>query len=88
MSTCRFQSAPPVKGATIGMPVSLIVQHVSIRAPREGGDPRLDRDMLGSMVSIRAPREGGDWPYFAACGNRDVSIRAPREGGDGWNDLI
>ena len=40
---------------------------VSIRAPREGGDPiASELPRLGS-VSIRAPREGGD-PRPGNCG--------------------
>ena len=34
----RFQSAPPVKGATLRLVSLRDVQRVSIRAPREGGD--------------------------------------------------
>ncbi len=33
-----FQSAPPVKGAILGIELSLQIGFVSIRAPREGGD--------------------------------------------------
>ena len=36
---CRkFQSAPPVKGATTSVAHELHIPAVSIRAPREGGD--------------------------------------------------
>ena len=34
----RFQSAPPVKGATSVRVGEMIQSMVSIRAPREGGD--------------------------------------------------
>ena len=33
---------------------------VSIRAPREGGDPNPPSALRIRVVSIRAPREGGD----------------------------
>ena len=77
-----FQSAPPVKGATLSRRHDDWQPSVSIRAPREGGDTVLGRIDPYGNVSIRAPREGGDsfWDLLAAKG--DVSIRAPREGGD------
>jgi len=57
----QFQSARPVKGATCRHPATVILDHVSIRAPREGRDSayfRAKDDLL--VVSIRAPREGRD----------------------------
>ena len=78
----KFQSAPPVKGATAETICLSVRQGVSIRAPREGGDSAICIDTGGTGVSIRAPREGGDlvWGGVASC--NWVSIRAPREGGD------
>ena len=55
-----FQSAPPVKGATRPRTSCGHRGHVSIRAPREGGDVEFSGVALGLEVSIRAPREGGD----------------------------
>ena len=37
----KFQSAPPVKGATERDTLLATAREVSIRAPREGGDQRL-----------------------------------------------
>ena len=33
---------------------------ISIHAPREGGDPKKNRDTKNINISIHAPREGGD----------------------------
>ena len=55
-----FQSAPPVKGATVAFHAGLREDEVSIRAPREGGDSRCTFGLVLLQVSIRAPREGGD----------------------------
>ncbi len=64
MPTCEnvkmFQSAPPVKGATVAPGRMRSHRGVSIRAPREGGDAHHRRHRPGQKVSIRAPREGGD----------------------------
>ena len=56
----KFQSAPPVKGAIGTSPVASHKRHVSIRAPREGGDINVWIIEPLCSVSIRAPREGGD----------------------------
>ena len=56
----RFQSAPPVKGATTTGDPRAFLPAVSIRAPREGGDSSDVRRRGNPRVSIRAPREGGD----------------------------
>ncbi len=55
-----FQSAPPVKGATLLALGANPVPGVSIRAPREGGDTLGEGREQDFVVSIRAPREGGD----------------------------
>jgi len=56
----QFQSAPPVKGAMCAGCLVPLQPRVSIRAPREGGDPTLSESRPLGSVSIRAPREGGD----------------------------
>ncbi len=55
-----FQSAPPVKGATLMPKDNSWPKSVSIRAPREGGDQQTLTMSQPMKVSIRAPREGGD----------------------------
>ena len=60
----RFQSAPPVKGATLATKTRLGDLDVSIRAPREGGDDLDAADFSKIQVSIRAPREGGDGKWY------------------------
>ncbi len=57
-------------------------RRVSIRAPREGGDPPRCVSSGKHAVSIRAPREGGDVHCGGNAQVQAVSIRAPREGGD------
>ncbi len=77
-----FQSAPPVKGATLVNGSCQFISPVSIRAPREGGDFATAVLWVQYKVSIRAPREGGDTMRHKQGGPLTVSIRAPREGGD------
>ena len=58
-------------------------KHISIHAPREGGD--LGKQYLGQrdiVISIHAPREGGDCQYCGRYKQAHISIHAPREGGD------
>ena len=55
-----FQSARPVKGATVANKKRACVCRVSIRAPREGRDYHLYLYHHVLVVSIRAPREGRD----------------------------
>ena len=57
----RFQSAPPVRGATMAMPTRDTDALVSIRAPRERGDGIFRVSSSSTRVSIRAPRERGDY---------------------------
>ena len=55
-----FQSTPPARGATSAHVTYPSATHISIHAPREGGDilPLLGPLLL--PISIHAPREGGD----------------------------
>ena len=78
-----FQSAPPRGGRRRLQIAADQGQHVSIRAPRVGGD--VDGKMGGEagFVSIRAPRVGGDVAEPSVAKTHEfVSIRAPRVGGD------
>ncbi len=56
----KFQSAPPVKAATILDGLGDEIRIVSIRAAREGGDVTDVNNDHRMGVSIRAAREGGD----------------------------
>ena len=59
------------------------LQHISIHAPREGGDKKYVQLQHHKLISIHAPREGGDWrSYCQAALLVCISIHAPREGGD------
>ena len=49
-----FQSAPPVKGATIDPSSEMAANEVSIRAPREGGDLLVTR--MGRVAKSFNPR--------------------------------
>ena len=62
MKKLRFQSTPPARGATDYVPRDMTVKvHISIHAPREGGDVKKAlREMGQNPISIHAPREGGD----------------------------
>ncbi|QTA93762.1 Uncharacterized protein dnm_098700 [Desulfonema magnum] len=81
----RFQSTPPVRGATaFSVNIYICNNPVSIHAPRAGSDKEkaLGRRKFGE-VSIHAPRAGSDARGFL-CGRgmRRVSIHAPRAGSD------
>ena len=45
---CKFQSAPPVKGAMAPTTEIRLLQKVSIRAPREGGDGKFINSVLAA----------------------------------------
>ena len=79
-----FQSTPPARGATARGGYTNIWMHISIHAPREGGDDRVATFGIADIrISIHAPREGGDAEYDPIENyNRFISIHAPREGGD------
>ena len=65
-----------MKGAIRYTAMIAISGMVSIRAPREGGDPQCPRNAARRGVSIRAPREGGDSRNIA--GGEDTSGFNPR----------
>ena len=54
-----FQSTPPARGATVGVGVSFYVQHISIHAPREGGDECLFRVRAATAYFNPRPPRGG-----------------------------
>ena len=61
MSEFLFQSTPPARGATTRLKGVLDEHgHISIHAPREGGDVRGQDRGPRTAISIHAPREGGD----------------------------
>ena len=56
----KFQSTPPVRGATNAVRVIYVVCTISIHAPRAGGDGFPALSLAGFQISIHAPRAGGD----------------------------
>ena len=80
-----FQSTPPARGATLSHLLQTVFGHISIHAPREGGDDGL-KSLPGKFkISIHAPREGGDDKVYVPAASGIISIHAPREGGDLWS---
>ena len=78
-----FQSTRPARGATIVDADGLRVFRISIHAPREGRDYKLDRFVgLLRIISIHAPREGRDGSGRRRERQAEISIHAPREGRD------
>ena len=60
VSTSTFQSTPPAWGATYASALLYLAIHVSIHAPRVGGDTKRSNSCHCRFVSIHAPRVGGD----------------------------
>ena len=60
IKTRKFQSTPPVRGATYVALMEIGSIIISIHAPREGGDGRAASVSRSFHISIHAPREGGD----------------------------
>ena len=68
-----------------------VSSHISIHAPREGGDwSFVVTDSLALKISIHAPREGGDHSLDNEILKQQelISIHAPREGGDATSNSI
>ena len=79
-----FQSAPPVKGATLRDDIQPMTKKVSIRAPREGGDLTSNASGLTlPRFQSAPPVKGATLRLVSLRDVQRVSIRAPREGGDG-----
>ena len=79
----QFQSTPPSRGATRGIPPYHHHLFISIHAPLAGGDLKKSFDLVIVEISIHAPLAGGD------ILRRDIrrqilmiSIHAPLAGGD------
>ena len=78
-----FQSTPPTRAATHGLPVSSdALMLVSIHAAHAGGDTQFAGCPACDRVSIHAAHEGGDVRHAAASRRVTVSIHAAHAGGD------
>ena len=87
----NFNPRPPRGGRRYAEFLDEYETHISIHAPREGGDVALAHpDAALLSISIHAPREGGDSISLALRQLIAISIHAPREGGDysctAWHD--
>ena len=78
----KFQSTPPVWGATWTEAAWGAGPDISIHAPRVGGDCVRLFFAAGLHISIHAPRVGGDARDPDALLDLIISIHAPRVGGD------
>ena len=78
----RFQSTPPVWGATYTKEYIQRCKEISIHAPRVGGD--LLRQGLGLLVAFQStpPVWGATVPIGVVLSLFTISIHAPRVGGD------
>ena len=77
-----FNPRPPC-GGRLTIPVRcFLLEHISIHAPRAGGDGIGAEIVLGAGISIHAPRAGGDDVAIIRDVVADISIHAPRAGGD------
>ena len=82
----RFQSTPPVWGATFKDYHGPNSNDISIHAPRVGGDLEpLPLIAAFLAISIHAPRVGGDIYDPLEASLILISIHAPRVGGDSKN---
>ena len=78
-----FQSTPPARGATPVRCHQEVDRHISIHAPREGGDylyvylPRTPQTFQSTP-----PARGATSSLQSRCQPIHISIHAPREGGD------
>ena len=76
-----FQSTPPARGATACRFGLHYTRHISIHAPREGGDNIIAPKPIKKKISIHAPREGGDHSLFNGMSwPSDFNPRPPRGG--------
>ena len=81
----RFQSTPPARGATPRSPYGTPRPHISIHAPREGGDCRIAASAWSpQQFQSTPPARGATTPPGVLSYQHRISIHAPREGGDGW----
>ena len=79
-----FQPALPARGATAAsLNLAYCLTAISIRAPREGGDPpEYALWVQAAAFQPAHPREGSDGKTFQMIAADMVSTRAPREGSD------
>ena len=63
----NFNPRPPRGGRRILVPDGYCPAHISIHAPREGGDSSQLRLFRPIYISIHAPREGGDCASRRGC---------------------
>ena len=59
-NTMKFQSTRPMRGATHGLRVGMIMLEVSIHAPHAGRDEKICLLLISLYVSIHAPHAGRD----------------------------
>ena len=78
----KFQSTPPVWGATGIVVPAILLEVISIHAPRVGGDIFGTNYYAFCEISIHAPRVGGDGLARLVRTFFRISIHAPRVGGD------
>ena len=82
-SMMLFQSTPPVRGATYWCEECCNNGHVSIHAPRAGGDGHGVRHFTrGKSFNPRPPCGGRQVGFNGVAFQVIVSIHAPRAGGD------
>ena len=78
-----FQSTLPVWGATVFSTRNILVDVISIHAPRVGSDPASNLNkVFGYQISIHAPRVGSDLRLAVVTQMYYISIHAPRVGSD------
>ena len=74
-----FQSTRPARGATELLGRAVLLEYISIHAPREGRDCKNSGYHPCSYISIHAPREGRDCPHRGREQvRRYFNPRAPR----------
>ena len=80
----KFQSTPPVRGATSIRGGRKVACEISIHAPRAGGDCRgLVNASDFKTFQSTPPVRGATLRLALRCGGDRISIHAPRAGGDG-----
>ncbi len=79
----EFQSTPPVRGATDGVPNWLDCVAISIHAPRAGSDcPSISAEPSTATFQSTPPVRGATF-LVRRCGRlHSISIHAPRAGSD------
>ena len=79
----KFQSTPPVRGATSIRGGRKVACEISIHAPRAGGDCRgLVNASDFKTFQSTPPVRGATLRLALRCGGDRISIHAPRAGGD------